>query len=76
MNIDVTKEATIEYMENMYALATNYLKTTNNLKLKNMLKELEFIEDKVRICNDMNEFDKLKTILDNLLNCIEVLINE
>ena len=44
--------------------------------LKNILKELDFIENKIRICVDINAFNKLKNVLNNLLNRIEVLINE
>ena len=76
MNIDIIKEATIEYIENMYALSINYLNKNNNLELKNILKELDFIENKIRICVDINAFNKLKNVLNNLLNRIEVLINE
>lgn len=76
MNIDIIKEATIEHIENMYALSINYLNKNNNFELKNILKELEFIEDKIRICDDIDSFNKLKNVLDNLLNRIEVLINE
>lgn len=76
MNIDIIKEVTIEHIENIYALSINYLNEHNNLELKNILKELEFIEDKIRICDDINSFNKLKNVLDNLLNRIEVLINE
>lgn len=76
MNIDIIKEATIEHIENMYALSINYLNKNNNLELKNILKELEFIEDKIRLCEEVDSFNKLKNVLDNLLNRIEVLINE
>ena len=74
--MDIIKEAIIERIENMYALSINYLNKNNNLELKNILKELELIEDKIRVCDDINSFNKLKNVLDNLLNSIEVLINE
>lgn len=75
MNIDVIKESTIEYIENIYALSINYLKDNNNIELKNLLKELELIEDKIRMCN-VDELDNYKSILNHLINRIEGIINE
>ena len=76
MNIDIIKEVTIEYIESEYALATNYLKNTNDIRLKNMLEELELIEDKIRFCNDINVLDNYKTMLDHLISRMEGIINE
>jgi len=76
MNLDIKKEVSIEYIENTYALATNYLKKNNSLELKYLLSELELIEDKMRICDDIGLLKRYKTILESLINKIEVIINE
>ena len=76
MNIDILKETTIEYIENIYALSISYLKNKNNIELKNLLKELEFMEDNIRQCKDLDILDNYKSILDNLINRIEDIINE
>lgn len=76
MNIDILKETTIEYIENIYALSISYLKNKNNIELKNLLKELELIEDKIRLCEDSNILDNYKHISDNIINRIEGIINE
>ena len=76
MNIDIKKEVSIEYIENTYALASNYLKKNNSLELKHLLNELELIEDKIRICNDVEFLKRYKVILKQLINKIEVIINE
>ena len=75
MNIDIIKESTIEYIENFYALSINYLKKYNNLQLKNLIEELEMLEDKIRISNEL-ELNNYQIILNNLLNKIEGIINE
>lgn len=76
MNIDILKETTIEYIENIYALSIGYLKNKNNIELKNLLKELEFIEDKIRLCGDFDILDNYKVILEQLIKRIEDIINE
>lgn len=76
MNLDIKKEVSIEYIENTYALASNYLKHNNSLELKHLLSELELMEDKIRICNDVNLLKGYKVILKQLLNKIEVIVNE
>ena len=76
MNIDIKKEVSIEYIENTYALASNYLKKNNSLELKYLLNELELIEDKIRICNDIEFLKRYKVILEQLINKIEVIVNE
>lgn len=76
MNLDIKKEVSIEYIENTYALASNYLKINNNLELKHLLNELELIEDKIRICNDIDLLKRYKVILEQLIDKIEVIINE
>lgn len=76
MNIDIKKEVSIEYIENTYALASNYLKKNNSLELKHLLNELELIEDKIRICNDIEFLKRYKVILEQLINKIEVIVNE
>lgn len=76
MDIMVVKEATVEYIENIYALAINYLKNNKNIKLKNMLMELELIEDKIRLCEDIDSLENYKSLLESLIKGIEVIINE
>ena len=76
MDIDITKEVTLEFIENIYALSVNYLKNKNNIELKNLLKELELIEDKIRECESIDLLDNYKNILDDLINKIEGIINE
>lgn len=70
------KSSTIEYIENMYGLANNYLKNKNNIELKNLLKELEMIESKIELCNGENSIKNYKLLLEELLNRIEGIINE
>ncbi len=76
MDINLIKEITFEYIENIYALSISYLKNNNNVELKNLLKELELIEDKIRECEDENLLSNYKNILDDLINKIEGIINE
>lgn len=76
MNIDIIKETTVEYIENIYALSSNYLKYNNNAELKNLLKELELLEDKIKICNDIKLLNNYKNILNPIINRIEGIINE
>ena len=76
MNLDIKKEVSIEYIENTYALASNYLIHNNSLELKHLLSELELIEDKIRMCSDIELLKRYKVILEPLLNKIEVIVNE
>lgn len=76
MDLNIVKEATIEYIENMYALGINYLKNVNNNQLNNLLEELELLEEKIKICNDISILDNYQTLLNHLINKIEVIINE
>ena len=76
MSLDIKKEVSIEYIENTYALGTNYLKKNNNLELKHLLNELELIEDKIRMCNDIELLKRYKVILIPLIVKIEVIVNE
>ena len=76
MSLDIKKEVSIEYIENTYALAVNYLKKNNSLELKYLLSELELIEDKIRICDDIGLLKRYKVDLEPLINKIEVIINE
>lgn len=73
MNLEIKKEVSIEYIENIYALAINYLKNNNSLELRYLLDELELIEDKVRVCSDVSRY---KIILNSLIDRIEGIINE
>ena len=57
-------------------ISISYLKNNNNVELKNLLKELELIEDKIRECEDENLLSNYKNILDDLINKIEGIINE
>ena len=76
MNLEIKKEVSIEYIENTYALAINYLKHNNSLELKHLLSELELIEYKIRICYDIELLKRYKVILDQLVNKIEGIVNE
>lgn len=76
MDIYTNKSNIIEYIENIYGLATNYLENKNNIELKNLLKELELIENKIRLCNDIDLLDNYKIFMDQLVNRIEDIINE
>ncbi len=76
MDIYTNKSNIIEYIENIYGLYTSYLKNKNNIKLKNMLKELELIENKIRLCDDIKLLDNYKVILNQLIGKIEDIINE
>lgn len=76
MNIDIKKEVSIEYIENTYALASNYLKKNNSLELKHLLNELELIEDKIRMIDNVEMLKRYKVILNQLISKIEVIVNE
>lgn len=76
MNIEIIKETTIEYIENIYALSSNYLKENNNVELKNLLKEIELIEDKIKVCDNIETLNNYKGVLNHLINRIEGIINE
>ena len=76
MNLDIKKEVSIEYIENTYALGINYLKKNNSLELKHLLNELELVEDKIRMCDDIEILKRYKVILNQLINKIEVIVNE
>ena len=70
MNIEIIKETTIEYIENIYALSSNYLKENNNVELKNLLKEIELIEDKIKVCDNIETLNNYKGVLNHLINRI------
>lgn len=74
--IDIKKEVSIEYIENIYALAINYLKKNSSLELKHLLSELELIEDKIRVCDDIELLKRYNVILEPLIDKIEVIVNE
>lgn len=76
MKLDIVKEASIEYCENMYALGSNHLRIENNLELKHLLKELTMLEDKIRICDDIEQLNNYKVLLTQIVNKIEGIINE
>ena len=75
MNFDTIKEVCVEYCEDMYALVSNYLKSNDNLELVEHLKQIENLEDKIRICDDINKLFDYKKILEQIMNRIEVIIN-
>lgn len=74
--MELIKEITIEYIENIYALSVNYLKDNNNIELKYLLRELELIEDKIRECNDEDSLNNYRTVLEHLISRIEAVMNE
>ena len=76
MQMDILKETSIEYCENIYALSINYLKNHNNNELRGLLEELTTIEDNIRICNDIDILNKFVTALKLISNRIEGIIHE
>lgn len=76
MKLDIIKETSIEYCENMYALGSNHLKLDNNFELKHLLSELTMLEDKIRISTNINELNNYKVLLEQIINRIEGIINE
>ena len=70
------KTSTIEYVENIYGLATNYLKTHSSSELESLMNDLENLESNFESCDDMilllDYEKKLKDIIDRM----EVIINE
>ena len=76
MNIDILKEASVEYCENIYALSINYLRKNNNTKLDSLVKELAILEDDIRKCENMELLNAYKMLLESLVSKIEGIINE
>lgn len=76
MKLDIIKETSIEYCENMYAFGSTHLKLDNNFELKHLLNELTMLEDKIRICTNINKLNNYKVLLGQIVNRIEGIINE
>lgn len=76
MNIDILKEASVEYCENIYALAINYLRKNNNVKLDSLVKELVILEEDIRKCENIELLNAYKMLLESLISKIEGIIHE
>ena len=76
MNLDIVKEACIEYCENMYALSINYLNKKHNLELVDLINELTMVEDDIRFCENIDILSSYRLLLDQLVKKIEGIINE
>ena len=70
------KTSTIEYVENIYGLATNYLKTHTSTELESLMKKLEELEDKYELCEDQNILKDYEYLLKEVIDRMEVIINE
>ena len=70
------KNSTIEYVENIYGLASNYLIKHNNPKLKILMERLEDLESKYESCNDSLSLNKYELLLKEVIDGMEVLMNE
>ncbi len=70
------KTSTIEYVENIYGLATNYLKHHTSPELENLMAKLEDLETKYELCNDKNLLKEYERLLKNVIDRMEVIINE
>ena len=70
------KASIIEFIENLYGLATNFLITSKNYKLEQIIKELEFLENQYEFCENIKEQRLYEILLEDIYNKIEVIINE
>ena len=70
------KTSTIEYVENIYGLATNYLKHHSSSKLEELMRKLEDLETKYELCEDEIKLKELEGLLKNVIDEMEVIINE
>ncbi len=70
------KTSTIEYVENIYGLATNYLKSHSSLELETLMKKLEDLEDKYEACEDQAVLKEYEFLLKEVIDRMEVIINE
>ena len=69
-------KSTIEYIENIYGLATNYLKNHINKELESLMQELEDLEDKYELCKEDSKLKDFEGLLKNVISRMEVIIHE
>lgn len=72
----MNKGSIIEYIENIYGLASNYLMSNNNLELRKLLNNLELLEDKIKLCNDIDKLKNYNILVNDLISKIEGFVNE
>ena len=70
------KTSTIEYVENIYGLATNYLKDHSSLELESLMNKLEDLETKFELCEDETKLKELEGLLKEVIDGMEVIMNE
>ena len=70
------KTSTIEYVENIYGLATNYLKDHSSLELESLMKKLEDLETKFELCEEELILKEYENLLKEVIDRMEVIINE
>ena len=70
------KSNVMEYIENIYGLASNYLKNNSSLKLKELLEHIEKLEDNIIECDDDIKYNEYKIQLYKICSEIEAIIDE
>ena len=70
------KTSTIEYVENIYGLATNYLKHHDSEKLESLMEKLEDLETKFELCEDETILKEYERLLKEMIDGMEVIMNE
>jgi hypothetical protein len=70
------KTSTIEYVENIYGLATNYLKHHSSSELESLMIKLEDLETKYELCNDEKLLKEYERLLKDVIDGMEVIMNE
>ena len=76
MELDVKKEAMLEYCESIFALIVNYQKNHQDLEIEKISKRIEIIEDEIRNVDDEQYLDTIKLLIDEISKSLEVKINE
>ena len=60
MDLDIVREAVVEYCENIYALGVGFLNKHNNTELKEVLDKIIILNNNIRNCKDVNEIFNYK----------------
>ena len=76
MELDVKKEAMLEYCESKFALIVNYQNNQQDLEIEKISKRIEIIEDEIRNVDDEQYLDTIKLLIDEISKSLEVKINE
>lgn len=76
MDLNILKESNIEYCENMYALSMTYLRERDNSLLRELLSNMDKIENAIRVCDSIDELKRYIDTLEVIFDKIEVIINE